>query len=214
MSSKYKSVERNALLLKKKIERCAKKYTTTSEIARKVGINYGTLKKYAGIVGVELPKRDKGRPPQIIDEAKAKYLYEKNVPFKEMGEQPGVHLRSVRNFCIEMGWKRSGASILRLRTRLDPRTQKIIDLRLAGNTLKSISDEFGVTNERIRQIVRDYWHTQVLDRQFAEACIELLARGYNWEQIQHMIGSESPVMHFQAAIEHLFTEEEKAMYFV
>lgn len=212
--SNYKTVEKKAKSYQNKIERYAKKCSSISEVSKKVGLNNITLKKYADILGVDLPKGGGGRQKMLMSEEKAKYLFEQNVPFKEMGEQLGVKASAARNYCLLMGWKRPGPSICRLRTRLSPRTQKIIDLRLKGVTLQEIGDTFGVTRERIRQIIRDYGDSQILDRQFAETCLQLLARGYKWNQIQDMIGSANPVEQFLFNIQHLFSEEEKAKYFV
>lgn len=85
-------------------------------------------------------------------------------------------------------------------------------MRFSGVKLQDIGDKFGITRERVRQIINAYADKQFLDRDFADRCIQIRSRGISWEEIMEIMGVTVSKQEFLGGIKHLFSEEEQNKY--
>lgn len=202
------AVARRAKNMEKELAKLLGRGLSYYQIGIRMGMTGATVSRYAKLLG--LNKRSSFISLNDMED-KIRDLYDKGVPIAEMGDRIEVSPSLLRNWISDRGWTRRHPSITRGMNRISTRTQTIFEMRHAGKSLQQIGDEFGVTRERVRQILAKYDGFQNLDRAFAENAMLLIERGFNWDQIGGFMGVENFSRQVES-IRHLFREEEQAKY--
>lgn len=142
------------LIRRNEIATCAYMGMTVAEAAEETGFSTATVRSLAKRFGLKFPDA-RGRRPMDLEAIRARYqpLADKGLTLKEAAEQLGEPYPTVVSRA-----KAAGVAFIRHWERDRPvdRDETVASMYRAGKTLMEIGEIYGITRERVRQILSKF----------------------------------------------------------